>query len=90
MTVLSSQMGLISINIKDMFFELIILVRELDKRRGPVEAPPSFLSCHWMLFFGWKKKVDGFLRGRFRCETNDKIDDQAAKDQNPLHRPHAQ
>ena len=87
--VLSLQMGLISINTKDMFFELIILIRGCAKKRGPVQRPPFFSSCPLMLFFGWEKKVNRFLRRWFCCEADAKIDDQASKNKDPLHRAHA-
>jgi len=62
----------------------------LEKKRGPVEVPPFFSSCPEVLFFGWKEKVDGFLTRWFCCKADDKIDDQASEDEDPLHRPHSQ
>ncbi len=67
-------MGLISINTKEAIFEWLISDPRVDKKRGPAKAPPFSLLVR-MLFLGWKKKVDGFLRGWFCRKADDKIDD---------------
>ncbi len=63
----------------------------VQQKEGARENAPSFspLVSGW-LFLGWEKKVNRFLRRWFCREADDKIDDQAAKNEDPLHRPHAE
>lgn len=62
-------------------------VRQKKGTRG--EAPFFLFFAPAGLFLGWEKKVNRFLRGWFCGEANDKIDDQASKNKDPLHRAHA-
>jgi hypothetical protein len=80
---------LIFINTKETIFEWLILTRVSTKKGARGNAPFfSPLVSGW-LFFGWEKKVNRFLRRWFCCEADAKIDDQASKNKDPLHRAHA-
>ena len=77
------------INTKDAIFELLILIRGPIKKGARTGAPFFSPLVPVWLFFRWEKKVKGLLGGWLCCEADDKIDDQAAKNKDPLHRTHA-
>jgi hypothetical protein len=77
------------INTKDGIFELLILIRGPTKKGARAGVPFFSPLVPVWLFFGWEKKVNGVLRGWFCGEADDKIDNQASKNKDPLHRAHA-